>query len=74
MLAASCYDFGGRGGGSLSGRCRLLFQVLDEIGVDMSSKLAAAPKQRVAAGSRVQQQQQAEDEEDGLVARLAALK
>ena len=49
-------------------------QVLDEIGVDVHSKLAAAPKTKLT-----QQQQQAEaDKEDAeaddLIARLSALK
>ena len=50
-------------------------QVLDEIGVDIHSKMASAPKTKLAQ----QQQQQAEaDKEDAeaddLIARLSALK
>lgn len=52
-------------------------QVLEEIGIDVSSKLATAPRQKVA--QRQQQQEEAssskEDAEaDDLLARLAALK
>jgi hypothetical protein len=49
--------------------------VLDEIGVDLGSQLSAAPKQRLAAAQKQQEQeQQPELEEDLLASRLAALK
>lgn len=46
-------------------------QVLDEIGIDLSSQIGAAPK-RVAAPA--QQQRVEPEEEDELASRLAALK
>lgn len=52
----------------------VMAQVLDEIGVDLTSGLVSAPKQRVAAGQRQQQAEQEDKEADELAMRLAALK
>ena len=49
-----------------------LLQVLDEIGIDITSQLAAAPRQKVAQRQAASSSAAVEDDE--LTARLAALK
>lgn len=54
-----------------------LMQVLDEIGIDISSNLAAAPRQKVAQRQQTQEEASTSKEDaeaDDLLARLAALK
>ncbi|CAL8463875.1 g3410 [Coccomyxa elongata] len=50
----------------------LMNQVLDEIGVDITAQMGSAPAKKVAAPQKVSAA--AQDEEDTLTARLAALK
>ncbi|BDA48984.1 Charged multivesicular body protein 2b [Coccomyxa sp. Obi] len=50
----------------------LMNQVLDEIGVDITAQMGSAPAKKVAAPQKVSAA--AQDEEDNLTARLAALK
>lgn len=50
----------------------LMNQVLDEIGVDITAQMGSAPAKKIAAPQKVSAA--AQDEEDNLTARLAALK
>lgn len=49
-------------------------QVLDEIGVDIHSQMATAPKNKLARPQREADTAQEDKEADDLIARLSALK
>lgn len=54
--------------------CCIWTQVLDEIGVDIHSQMATAPKNRVAKQQQEADSSQEDKEADDLIARLSALK
>ena len=51
-----------------------VWQVLDEIGIDLTAQLTAAPKKRVAAPTAAVEVPDIDEEEQRINARLAALK
>ncbi len=52
----------------------LIWQVLDEIGVDIHSKMATAPKTKITQAQQQAETDKEDAEADDLIARLSALK